>query len=155
MTYNPKKGVEYAEKWAFGRNPAYYDFDPICGDCTNFVSQCLFTGCGEMNYTPDTGWYYHSLNNRSPAWTGVEYLHRFLTSNTGAGPRGLEQPLKSARVGDIIQLCFDGVVFGHSLFVVGVSPEIRVAAHSDDSFNRPLNTYQYQIARLIQIEGVR
>ena len=37
-----KAEVNYARKWAFSRNPAYYDFENIGGDCTNFVSQCLY-----------------------------------------------------------------------------------------------------------------
>ena len=38
--YDRGKAVAYAHKWAFGRNPAYYNFDKIGGDCTNFTSQC-------------------------------------------------------------------------------------------------------------------
>ncbi len=30
-----------------------------------------------------------------------------------------------------------------------------VAAHSDDSFDRPLDTYRYQRIRFLRIEGVR
>lgn len=44
MRYNREKAVEYARRWAYDRNPQYYNFDPIGGDCTNFVSQCLFAG---------------------------------------------------------------------------------------------------------------
>ena len=42
--YNREKAVAYAHSWAYGRNPAYYNFDKIDGDCTNFVSQCIFSG---------------------------------------------------------------------------------------------------------------
>ena len=31
-----------------------------------------------MNYTPVTGWYYVSPNNRSASWTGVEFFANFL-----------------------------------------------------------------------------
>ena len=43
LTYslNIPAEIAYARKWAFSRNPAYYDFDDIGGDCTNFISQCL------------------------------------------------------------------------------------------------------------------
>ena len=56
--YNRERAVEYAHKWAFSRNPRYYDFQNIGGDCTNFASQVIYAGCGEMNYTPTFGWYY-------------------------------------------------------------------------------------------------
>ena len=86
MTYHRDLALRYAEKWAFGRNPKYYNFDNLGGDCTNFVSQCLYAGSGVMNYTPTFGWYYISLQKRTPSWTGVTYFYDFLISNKGAGP---------------------------------------------------------------------
>ena len=50
MRYNRKKAVEYALKWALDRNPRYLDYDDLGGDCTNFISQCLYAGIEEMNY---------------------------------------------------------------------------------------------------------
>lgn len=50
--------IDYARKWALSRNPAYYDFEAIGGDCTNFVLQCLYAGGAVMHFTRDTGWYY-------------------------------------------------------------------------------------------------
>ena len=71
--YNRAAAVAYARRWAMGRNPAYFDFERLGGDCTNFASQCLFAGAGIMNYTPVTGWFYRSASDRTAAWTGVEY----------------------------------------------------------------------------------
>ena len=111
-----------------------------------------------MNYTKDFGWYYISPSDRAPAWTGVQYLYNFLTTNEGAGPFGTEAPVETAYPADVIQLSFDGEVYSHSLLVIQPAdgPEgITVAAHSDDAFNRPLDTYNYEMARLIHIDGVR
>ena len=52
MEYNRENAVAYAKKWAYGRNPKYYDFSDLGGDCTNFASQCIYAGSGIMNYTP-------------------------------------------------------------------------------------------------------
>ena len=158
--YDREKAIEYARKWAYARNPQYYSFDNIGGDCTNFVSQCLYAGCGVMNYTPDLGWYYNSLDDRSAAWTGVEYLYNFLVSNQENGPYGEEQPLTSAETGDIIQLSFDGIKFTHNLIITGIilfpAPDnILIACHSFDSLDRRLSTYDYRLARLIHILGSR
>lgn len=158
--YDREKAVQYAEKWAFERNPEFYAFDEIGGDCTNFVSQCIYAGCGVMNYTPDLGWYYISPDDRSAAWTGVEYLYNFLVTNEGNGPYGEEQPLFLAEIGDVIQLSFDGERFTHTLIVTktGLFPSadnILIASHSYDSFDRPLYTYYYVLARLIHILGAR
>jgi len=155
MTYDRDKSIAYAHQWAYGRNPAYYNFDLSGGDCTNFISQCLYAGCGVMNYTRDVGWYYRSPYDRAAAWSGVEFLYRFLIRNQGAGPYAAELPLEHVQAGDIIQLSFDGLFYSHSLFVVGTYPDILIATHSYDCDNRPLDTYTYRLARLIHIEGVR
>lgn len=154
MAYNRESAVAYAHKWAFSRNPAYYNFDKVGGDCTNFISQCLLAGGSKMNYTRNTGWYYNSVNDRAPAWSGVEFLYRFLVRNKSIGPYATELPMQYANIGDIIQLNFSGGVFSHTLLVVSTSPEILIATHTYDSDYRPLSTYEYQRARLLHVDGV-
>ena len=39
-SYNRNAAISYAKKWALARNPEYYNFDVVGGDCTSFVSQC-------------------------------------------------------------------------------------------------------------------
>lgn len=152
--YNRERAVAYAHRWAFSRNPAYYNFDAIGGDCTNFASQCLFAGSGRMHYRKVYGWYYNDLNDRAPAWSSVQYLYRFLTTNLGSGPYGVPAAVETLEPGDLVQLDF-GAGFAHSLLVVSVRDGIQVAAHTDDSDNRPLASYQYTAARGVHIAGVR
>ena len=86
ISFDRTAAVNYARRWALGRNPAYYDFENVGGDCTNFASQCLFAGAKIMNYKPVLGWYYNSSSDRTPSWSGVEYLYNFLTNNKSIGP---------------------------------------------------------------------
>ncbi|MDE7439525.1 MAG: amidase domain-containing protein, partial [Clostridia bacterium] len=44
LDYNRELAYEYAKKWAFKRNPEFYNFNNIGGDCTNFASQCIYAG---------------------------------------------------------------------------------------------------------------
>ena len=128
-----ENAVRYAETWALSRNPAWYDFDSLGGDCTNFISQCIYAAGAVMNYTKDTGWYYISLINRAAAWTGVEFFYEFMVRNTGVGPFGREVPLSEIRVGDVVQLG-DETGFYHSLLVVGMeNGQPYVAAHTYDA----------------------
>ena len=60
-SYNREKAIQYAEKWAYSRNPKFYNYDNIGGDCTNFISQCIYAGCKIMN---NKDWYY---KNASPS----------------------------------------------------------------------------------------
>jgi len=156
ILYDRAAAVAYAKKWAFGRNPKFYDFSKIGGDCTNFASQCIYAGAGVMNYTPVLGWFYKSANDRTASWTGVEYLYNFLVNNKGEGPFAEEVPLNELEVGDIVQLGRATGDFYHSPVVVSVSGErILVAAHSYDAYNKPLYSYNFQQVRGLHILGVR
>ena len=154
--YNREHAIEYAENWAFRRNPLFYNFANLGGDCTNFISQCVFAGSCQMNYTPDTGWYFLSLNDRAPAWSGVEPFFEFITTNRGAGPYGREVGSGDLLPGDVVQLGSREGRFYHSLLVTGARGNTYlVTAHSNDVLNRPLNSYHYDKARFLHIEGVR
>lgn len=155
IPYNRQAAIDYAREWAFRRNPRFLDFSDLGGDCTNFVSQCLYAGSGVMNFTPVFGWYYLSSSNRTASWTGVEYLYNFLTSNEGTGPFGREVGENEAGIGDVVQLGDADGDFYHTIIITSLYPEILVASHSSDAFDRPLSSYDYDVARFIHIEGVR
>lgn len=154
--YNRKAAVSYAHKWAYLRNPDFYDFSALGGDCTNFASQVLFAGTGEMNYKPIFGWFYKSLNSRAPSWTGVNELYDFLINNQGPGPRTIQTSITELEPGDLIQLDFDGDGrFDHTPVVVDTgsfTPDtILVAAHSNDCDFRPLSSYSFKSVRFLHI----
>ena len=154
-SYNRDAAVSYARKWAYSRNQLYYDFEKIGGDCTNFASQCIYAGSKIMNYTPVTGWYYRSVSDRSASWTGVEYLFNFLTNNKSAGPYARSVSRNEVLPGDIVQLGSYRGGFYHSPVIVAVEPTILVAAHTYDALDRPLDSYEYEVARFLHIDGMR
>ena len=154
--YRRDRAVEYARKYAFSQNPIFGNFRGIGGNCTNFVSQSIYAGSCVMNYKPTYGWYYVSLDNRSPSWTGVDFFYNFMTGNTDIGPFGTEVGIDELETGDVIQLGREAEGFYHTLLVVGFDGEdTLVAAQTDDAYARPLSTYSYDFARYIKIEGVR
>ena len=120
------------------------------------ASQCIYAGTGVMNETPLYGWYYINANNKSPSWTGVEYLYDFLTRpRASLGPVAhATTDLRDAQLGDVIQLRFNGSTFQHSQSSVdGSTDKILVAAHSADADWRPLSSYEYQELRILHILG--
>ena len=161
--YLRERAVAYAERWALSRNPLFYDFDGSGGDCTNFVSQAILAGSCVMNDTPTYGWYFRSAADRSPSWTGVEYLYDFLTSkpefameNGGIGPHGREVPARLVRIGDVAQLADSTGDYYHTLLVTTVTPDdFLVSAHTNDALNRPLSSYSFHQIRFIHIDAVR
>jgi len=155
IPYDRASAVAYARRWAMSRNPAYYDFEKIGGDCTNFASQCIFAGAKVMNYTKVLGWYYRSSYDRTASWSGVEYLYNFLVNNRSAGPYAREVSRYEAMPGDIVQLGNFNGDFYHSPVILSVSPHVLVAAHTFDALDRPLYSYTFDRARFLHIEGVR
>ena len=161
IPYNRDRAVEYARRWALTRNPLFLDFTGRGGDCTSFVSQSVFAGCGVMDFTPTFGWYYVTADNRAPAWAGVDEFFNFITGapqfvNAGGntGPRGFN--VTDGRVidrGDVIQLANDRGEFYHSLLISELTDnDILVCAHSDDALDRPISTYNFATLRVVHIE---
>lgn len=155
LPYNREAAVAYARRWAMSRNPAYYDFEKIGGDCTNFASQCIYAGAQVMNYTSVMGWYYRSSYDRAPSWSGVEYLYNFLINNNSVGPYARVVSELEVNPGDIVQLGSADGYFYHSPVITSTNPTILVAAHTFDALDRPLSSYLYDTARFLHIEGVR
>lgn len=155
-TYHRERAREYARRWAFERNPIFYDFAGIGGDCTSFVSQCVYAGCCETNYNVINGWYYSNLENRSPSWSGVSFFYDFIVTNKGNGPFGMETDENGLEVGDVIQLQNPQGRFYHTLLVTGFEDNTYlVSAHTDDAFDRRLDSYRYAGIRFLHILGVR
>ena len=162
VPYDREAAVSYAHRWAYGRNPLYYDYENLGGDCTNFASQVLYAGIGIMNFTPDLGWYYRDANDKAPAWSGVEFFWNFMTrKEKTVGPFGRPCALRGLKPWDFVQLWHrrEGR-FGHTPVVVdtGSIPTLRntlVAAHSEDADYRPLSSYSFQKIRFLHILGGR
>lgn len=153
--YNRNKAVEYARTWALGKNPNYFHFKDIGGDCTNFISQCLLAGGGIMNYDKYYGWFYINQSNRSPSWTSVKYLQRFLLGNYSPGFVCKILPIEQLEVGDIIQIRQNETHFNHSVIISKITNrEIYVCAHSYDALDKPLSSYNYLELVGIHIVGI-
>ena len=159
--YDRVAAVEYARKWALSRNPLFADFTGGGGNCTNFVSQCLLAGCGVMDFTPTFGWYYRSIADRAPAWSGVDELYDYLTSSNDFARRMTVGPYatlvrmrREIEIGDVIQLANSAGAFYHTLIVSGFSGnDILVCAQSDDALDRPISTYNYASLRVLHVQG--
>ena len=150
--YDRQSAIEYAQKWALSSNPNFYHFGGIGGDCTNYISQCLLAGGAVMNYTK----YYENSNNRSPSWTSVQYLERFLINNSDIGPFAKIETINNLEVGDLIQIRQNPLIFNHTLIISKIeNGEIFVCAHSNDALNKPLKSYYYRELKGLKIEGIR
>ena len=107
-----------------------------------------------MNFSTN-GWYYKSLNDRAPAWTGVNEFWNFGVNNDQSndfvgGFTLIPCSQNELEAGDVIQL-YNGVKYYHTLLVTGVDGRITVSAHDNDSFNVPLVAYKYKSLRCARV----
>lgn len=161
-SYNSLNAVNYAQQFAFLRNGNYYNFDNLGGDCTNYCSQCLLAGSNNvMNREFNPKWYYNSVSDRSPSWTGVEFLFQYLIQNKNKGPFAKLVKFNEVQIGDIVQLKFAGNInFSHCLVITKLNERVEsfndifVCAHTIDSLNRPLSNYRFVDIRFLSILGV-
>ena len=154
--YLRENALLYANRYALSQNPVFGNFAGIGGNCTNFVSQCIYAGSCKMNYKNTFGWYYISMEDRAPSWTGVEYFYNFITTNQDVGPFGREATADEVEVGDVIQLGREGEGYYHTLIIIGFEgDDPLIAAQTNDALGRALSTYEYDYLRYIKILGVR
>ncbi|MBR1778900.1 MAG: amidase domain-containing protein [Clostridia bacterium] len=107
-----------------------------------------------MNYTPLYGWYYRDSYDRTPSWSSCKFLYEFLTTNRGTGPFAIDVDEEYVEPGDIVQFANDENNFSHSAIVVKISNDnLFVAAHSDNAYDRPIDSYLFLKIRYIHILG--
>lgn len=142
--------IDYAKKWATARNP---DFKSLDDDCSNFVSQALYSGGWNQAF---------GLQNDENAWFG----NLFLVSDTWGKAQPLfdygfhttgrlkyKEPTARPQEGDLTFWIWndeDGLnyVFDHSSIVTAVDPEGQpyYSYHSYDTYNKSLTAIMAQNA---------
>ncbi len=163
--YDREKAVEYAQKWALGRNPKYKDYEELGGDCTNFISQCIKAG----NIPMDTlgkdemqKWYWYSDSNRTPSWTGAEQFYKYVIRNNTSDTENFGVYARLANyneleLGDIVQLVFAGNAY-HNMIITEVILDgeylidYLICQHTYDLLNYPLSQKEGE-RRYIKILG--
>ncbi len=154
--YNRSNATQYALEFWNKRNSNYLNFDSLGGDCTNFISQCLFAGGYEMDYT-NMGWFYRTGNDRSYSWTGVYEMFNYLTTNENPSfPRAKLVDFNEVEVGDLIQIDAFGDRFHHTAIITKIIEPISlstifITCHTRDAKNKPLASYNARRIRFLKM----
>ena len=80
--YNASAAAQYAINWYNSFNPKWYNWESEgLGDCSNYVSQCLYAGGLKMT----KGWYWNSRTNwdYSGSWTIPQDQANYLVNSLG------------------------------------------------------------------------
>ncbi|MGL5674868.1 MAG: amidase domain-containing protein [Cellulosilyticaceae bacterium] len=106
--YNREKAVAYAKQYAITPNTQKWKYyGGYGGDCTNFVSQCLYAGNIPFdNQGEDVmkKWYWYSDDYRTPSWTSADAFKFYMLNNKGYGLVAKLSDLQHMVPGDVIQL---------------------------------------------------
>lgn len=169
--YKRELAAEYARNNVLKDTISGFDnYESLGGDCTNFVSACLYNGGIPMDYNGSsntTKWYYKSSSNRVPSWTGAEAFHQYLlnNNNNSSSNTGLyaTQTIRSAlQEGDVVQN--SKTTAGHSMiiskatFITGVAyKDHLICQRSTVKKGRlrdvPLSSKGYTAAAYYKING--
>ncbi len=150
-TYNAASAANYAIKWWNSFNMEWYNWEAEgYGDCTNFVSQCLYTG--GMSMTPD--WYWISRDNYNDSWTTPHKLAVYLANQ---GYKFVLFPTVSdISMGDVLFYDWDqDGTFDHAAICVNDSGDSRyICCHSQPHCTAEwtLGAARYMV---IQLNGSR
>lgn len=154
--YKREKAVAYAKKYAVTPNAyKWKNYTKWGGDCTNFISQCLYAGEIPFDHAGKSvleKWYWYSDAYRTPSWTSADAFKTYMLNNKGYGLVAQLSDFQHMEIGDVVQL---GTLekTTHSMLVVDVIykdekkeeiVDLLVAQHSDEGgifgYNIPLST---------------
>ena len=147
-TYDGGQASSYALNHALNYNPNYADFSGNGGDCTNFISQCLYAGGISQHvgtaYSTNS-WFYKTSTNRSATWTSANIFKNYVTGSSSK----INMPSSSwgsVTYGDIIQLLSGSNAY-HSMIVSGIvygtsgRSDLLICCHSADRRHVSLSEY--------------
>ena len=161
--YDRIAAVKYALEYCYKRNQQYYNY-VANGDCTNFTSQCLYSGGIQMDdkwysrrgkkriyafLIPDSQYKHRYGWDVSPAWSIASHQFEYFRDSEYVnacqeieGSSTIEEILSSGiQVGDIIYFDWesDGVL-DHSVIVTEISDdEVYLTYHSTDRERQALS----------------
>lgn len=167
--YSRRNAVDYALTYALHPNPEYRYFlvaGNLGGDCSNFISQCLYAGGAPMDFGSQRPWWYKksprgNMNDTwSISWAVAHSLYWCLKVRNELklpGLKGEEVPDDSLmQLGDVIQFeDFNGMVY-HSGIVTSFAVEggrkvPLISHHTYNAINVPYTEHSAKKIHFMKI----
>lgn len=162
--YSPNKGILYAKTFSTSYNPLFYSAP---GDCSNFVSQCIWAAYGGYDFSSSKishenirkkyrmvpGSWHGNEGGGTINWESVENLYNYLCKEKTIGPNGVGINNKktfeslspsSINLGDVLQFGSINKRYSHSVYVTHINgngtkySDIYISQHTADLYNRNL-----------------
>lgn len=149
--YNAIAARNYAYRNYNTQNKAYNYYGSNGGDCTNFVSQCLYAG-GMKETIPSrvpngingTSSYWYSLKpNVSTAWIRVADFHSYWAPKVpDANYEGDTTVSRNGKVGDVVQIRYAGTLKRwHTMIITKKdSKQVYLSGHTTNRKDHPISS---------------
>lgn len=158
--YSASDAAAYAVKWGEDRNGIYPNYNLSGGDCTNFVSQCIYAGGFDMNGSSasvgtvesTSKWYCIYIKSTlgirqyavTTSWIRVSDFNAYLSSLvTKSTKTTLSSLISSCSAGDVVQLAdkTTGTPYHSIIINAKDSSTAYFCGHSSNRSNEDVKDY--------------
>ena len=158
--YDRAAAYDYLMAYCHERNPAWYAYDEVGGNCMNFGSQVLLAGGIPEDERGDEEWYWDGQNDLDLSWINVGHFYDYCRKNEGFGlVADTEASYYTGEVGDVLIVGFNGdhrhtTVISHVVKdEAGNTVDYLISCNTTNYRDFPASAYYYTFHRLIKIYG--
>ena len=158
--YDRAVAYDYLMAYCDKRNPAWYAYDEVGGNCMNFGSQVLLAGGIPEDEKGDEEWYWDGQNDLDLSWINVGRFYDYCRDNEGFGlVADTEAGYYTGEVGDVLIVGFAGdhrhtTVISHVVKdETGDTVDYLISCNTTNYRDFPASAYYYTFHRLIKIYG--
>ena len=158
--YDRAAAYDYLMAYCDERNPAWYAYDEVGGNCMNFGSQVLLAGGIPEDEKGDEEWYWDGQNDLDLSWINVGRFYDYCRDNEGFGlVADTEAGYYTGEVGDVLIVGFAGdhrhtTVISHVVKdESGDTVDYLISCNTTNYRDFPASAYYYTFHRLVKIYG--
>lgn len=158
--YDRAAAYDYLMAYCDERNPAWYAYDDVGGNCMNFGSQVLLAGGIPEDEKGDEEWYWDGQNDLDLSWINVGRFYDYCRKNDGFGlVADTEAGYYTGEVGDVLIVGFNGD-HRHTTIIsdivkdkAGNTVDYLISCNTTNYRDFPASAYYYTFHRLVKIYG--
>lgn len=158
--YDVDSAISYLYAYCDERNPYWYAYDAVGGNCMNFGSQVLLAGGIPRDEQGSAKWYWDNKNELALSWINVGRFYEYCRDNSGYGlVADTEASYYTGEIGDVVIVGFDED-HRHTTLISGIVRDdagnvvdYLITCNTTNYRDFPVSAYYYTFHRLIKIFG--
>ena len=158
--YDREAALDYLYEYCGKRNPRWYAYDAVGGNCMNFGSQVLLAGGIPEDEQGSAQWYWDDQYDLALSWINVGRFYDYCRDNYGYGlVADTEAGYYTGEVGDVLIVGYDDehrhttiisdIVYDEN----GEAVDYLISCNTTNYRDFPVSAYYYTFHRLIKIIG--